>query len=104
MHDVALKIPLAALAVGGLFQCHDAGAAGIAVFGNVAAAGTLALLIWDKTDPRLLVIWLAAIGAVTAGLRHSDLAGGQQDARMLFENLARTDAYLDTIAQTPPTP
>ena len=25
-----------------------------------------------------------AIGAVTAGLRHSELAGGQQDARMLF--------------------
>ena len=45
-----------------------------------------------------------AIGAVTAGLRHSDLAGGQQDARMLFENLARTNAFLDTVAQTPPTP
>ena len=35
-----------------------------------------------------------AICAVTAGLRHSDLAGGQQDARMLFENLARTNAFL----------
>ena len=77
---------------------------GIAVFGNMAAAGTLALLVWDKTDPRLLVIWPVAIGAVTAGLRHSDLEGGQQDARMLFENLARTNAFLDTVAQTPPTP
>ena len=34
-----------------------------------------------------------AIGAVTAGLRNSGLAGGQQDARMLFENLARTNAF-----------
>ena len=41
-----------------------------------------------------------AISAVTAGLRHSDLAGGQQDARMLFENLSRTNAFLDTVAQT----
>ena len=32
MRDVALKIPLAALAVGRLFQRHDAGAAGIGVF------------------------------------------------------------------------
>ena len=31
---------------------------GIAVFGNFAAAGTLALLIWDKTDPRLVIPWL----------------------------------------------
>lgn len=45
-----------------------------------------------------------AIVAVTAGPRHSNLAGGQQDARMLFENLARTNAFLDTVAQTPPTP
>ena len=52
MHAAALKLPLAALAVGGLFKRYDAGAAGIAVFGNVAAAGTLVPLIWEKTDPR----------------------------------------------------
>ena len=32
MRNVALKIPVAALAVGGLFQRQDAGAAGIEVF------------------------------------------------------------------------
>ena len=34
-----------------------------------------------------------AIGTVTAGLRNSDLAGGQQDARRLFENLARNNVF-----------
>ena len=38
---------------------------GIPVFGNMAAAGTLALLIWDKTDPRRLITWLLAISLLT---------------------------------------
>ncbi|MGB1007310.1 MAG: hypothetical protein ACPGVX_09040, partial [Thalassobaculaceae bacterium] len=39
---------------------------GIAVFGNLAAAGTLALLIWDKTDSRPVIAWIVAIFLLTA--------------------------------------